>query len=591
MNPAGRGTKAAAHSYATIPAGGEIRLSLRLSREDRPDAGAERGASSDEVFARRISEADEFYSTAARPEHAAIFRQASAGLIWSKQFYNYIVEDWLSGDPIIAPPEGHRLGRNHDWGHAFFRDVMSMPDKWEYPWFAAWDLAFHTIPLSVLDPKFARDQLLLLLKEWSMHPNGQLPAYEYNFGDVNPPVHAWACRQLYEIQAQGGRRDRDFLERCFVRLLLNFTWWVNRKDAEGRNLFTGGFLGLDNIGVFDRSMALPPGATLEQADGTAWMGFFCAEMLSLSLELAREDHAWEGIAVKFFEHFLAIKKALNALGGTGLWDEQDGFYYDQLRMDGRGVPLRVRSLVGAVPLFAVTTLDDDLLARLPEFSARIAWFQARHPDLSASVVSTQHGDLPGLASKRSLLALPTRAELERVLSVLLDEREFLSPFGLRSLSRFHADHPYAVDFWGQHYEIGYVPGESDSSMYGGNSNWRGPVWFPMNVILIEALRTYHGYYGDSLRLEFPTRSGRALNLSEIADALTERLLGLFRPDGNGRRPCHGDEARYARDPNFRELLLFYEYFHGDTGRGCGASHQTGWTGLAAALAWKLARSP
>jgi hypothetical protein len=453
-----------------------------------------------------------------------------------------------------------------------------MPDTWEYPWYAAWDLAFHMIPFAQVDPEFAKQQLVLLLREWYMHPNGQIPAYEFAFGDVNPPVHAWACWRVYKMTGGRAKRDRLFLARTFQKLLLNFTWWVNRKDPEGRNLFAGGFLGLDNIGAFDRSKPLPTGGHLEQADGTAWMAFYCATMLSMALELAREDPAYEDVASKFFEHFIAIADAMNALGGTGLWDEQEGFYYDQLQADGSVIPLRVRSAVGLLPLIACEILEEEVIDRLPGFRRRMQWFLENRPDLASSIVAMhlKSGDGHG----HRLLSIPTRERLIRVLRYALDEREFLSLHGIRSVSAVHRAHPYVFDIQGTRYEVDYAPGESTTPLFGGNSNWRGPVWFPLNFLLVEALERYDHFYGDTLQVEYPTGSGRNATLGTIARDLAARLAGLFLRDPAGNRPCHGGDPRYAGDPYWRDLVLFHEYFHGDTGRGLGASHQTGWTSLA-----------
>jgi glycogen debranching enzyme len=452
-----------------------------------------------------------------------------------------------------------------------------MPDKWEYPWFAAWDLAFHMIPFARIDPHFAKEQLLLLLREWYMHPNGQIPAYEFAFGDVNPPVHAWACWRVYKMTGARGQRDRLFLERAFHKLLLNFTWWVNRKDPDGRNLFAGGFLGLDNIGVFDRSQALPTGGHLEQADGTAWMAFYCSTMLAMALELASEDPAYEDVASKFFEHFIAIADAMNRLGGTGLWSEEDGFYYDQLHADGRHTPLRVRSLVGLVPLIAVEVLDDAAFAGLEGFRKRLQWFLDNRPDLAGQIacMHPRHGR----SGVQRLLAIPSRERLERVLRYLLDEAEFLSPYGVRSVSRVHRDRPYEIAVQGTVHRVAYDPGESTTGLFGGNSNWRGPVWFPLNYLILEALERFHHFYGDDLRVECPAGSGRRLTLQQVAQELAARLSSVVLADATGRRPCHGDEERFAADPHWKRLVLFHEYFHGDTGRGIGASHQTGWTAL------------
>jgi hypothetical protein len=594
VNPRHVGTKVAALYRLVIPAGGEAVIRLRLAtRALSPQADL--GAEFDQVFQDRIQDADAFYAERVPKglleEERRVVRQAYAGLLWSKQFYHYIVRDWLDGDPQQPPPPAHRRSeRNADWLHLYNRDVISMPDKWEYPWYAAWDLAFHMIPFAGLDPDFAKQQLVLLLREWYLHPNGQLPAYEFALGDVNPPVHAWACWRVYKIAASRGERDRVFLSRCFQKLVINFTWWVNRKDLEGRNLFAGGFLGLDNIGVFDRSKSLPTGGHLQQADGTAWMAFYCATMLSMALELARDNPATEDMASKFFEHFVAITDAMNTHGGTGLWDEEDGFYYDQLRVDGRTIPLKVRSLVGAIPLLAVEVLDDDVIQSLPGFKKRMDWFLEHRPELNQLIsycCRLENG--PGHC--RRLLAIPTRERLERVLRCLLDEHGFLSPYGIRSVSRVHQDRPYIFRVNGEEYRVDYEPGESTSGLFGGNSNWRGPVWFPINYLLIEALERYHHFYGDTLQVECPTGSARRMNLQQVADDLRSRLASLFLADDQGYRPCDGNDRRHAEDPNWRNLVLFHEYFHGDTGRGLGASHQTGWTALAVRLFERARRTP
>jgi len=585
VNPKEQGTKAAAHYRLELPAGGQLTLRLRLSAEEEMPRQPF-GPDFDRVFADRMREADEFYAARVRgplesPE-SSVARQAYAGLLWTKQFYHYVIKDWLSGDPEQpAPPETRKAGRNYDWPHLYNRDVVSMPDKWEYPWYAAWDLAFHMLPFARVDPAFAKEQLVLFLREWYMHPNGQMPAYEWALSDVNPPVHAWASWRVYKITGPPGQRDRLFLSRVFQKLLINFTWWVNRKDVAGNHLFSGGFLGLDNIGMFDRSKPLPDGGHLEQADGTAWMAFYCATMLSMALELARDNPATEDVASKFFEHFVAIADAMNTLGGTGLWDEQDGFYYDQLHSNGQMIPARIRSMVGIIPLFAVEVLDDNVIERLPGFHKRLQWFLQNRQDLAEHITYMQAEG--ACHTGRRLLAIPSRARLERVLRYVLDESEFLSPFGIRSLSRFHKDHPYVCWTGGQENRVSYVPGDSDSGMFGGNSNWRGPVWFPVNYLLIEALERYHHFYGDSLRVECPTGSGRLMNLAEVADELAARLKRLFLPDGQGRRPCHGADRHFADDPHWKDLVLFYEYFHGENGRGLGASHQTGWTALVTRL--------
>ncbi|MCA3008265.1 MAG: glucosidase [Phycisphaerales bacterium] len=577
-NPSRHGSKCAFHCVLDVPAHGEREVRLRLRRVDAGGGGGF-GRAFDAVFAKRRAEADAFYAgligADTAPAAAAVQRQAYAGLVWSKQFYWFDVRTWQQGDPAQpAPPPQRRSGRNADFAHLYNRDVVSMPDKWEYPWYAAWDLAFHMIPFAKLDPAFAKSQLLLMLREWYMAPSGQIPAYEFAFGDVNPPVHAWACWRVYKMTGRRGKRDVDFLQRAFHKLLLNFTWWVNRKDLAGKHVFGGGFLGLDNIGVFDRSQPLPVGGQLEQADGTAWMAFYCATMLSIAVELAGHDPAYEDVASKFFEHFVAITHAMNTLGGSGLWDEQDGFYYDQIHGAGGPQRLRVRSLVGLIPLCAVEVLPLPVIRRLRGFDRRFRWFLANEHDLAKHVTFAGEGD-----DAAALLAIPSRQQLERVLARMLDEREFLSPFGVRSLSAAHREHPFVLRLGGQEYRVDYTPGESATGMFGGNSNWRGPVWFPLNFLFVEALERYGRFYGDALRVEFPTGSGRTLTLQQVADELAARLARIFLPDANGRRPFAGDDLRFRDDPHYRDLALFHEFFDGDTGRGCGAAHQTGWTAL------------
>lgn len=582
VNPARRGTKAAARYRLRLGPGESTRLRLRLRRES--DAGRPAfGDSFERTVERRLAEADQFYSARIPleldTEERRVARQAYAGLLWSRQFYCYVVREWMEGDPTQPPPPPSRAwGRNNQFSHLYNRDVISMPDDWEYPWYAAWDLAFHMVPFARVDPEFAKGQLVLLLREWYMHPNGQIPAYEFAFGDVNPPVHAWAALEVYRRTSAAGQGDRAFLAKVFQKLLLNFTWWVNRTDAEGNNLFAGGFLGLDNVGVFDRSQPLPTGGTLDQADGTAWMAFYCSSMLEIALELAGESPEYEDVASKFFEHFVAIADAMNRLGGTGLWDEADGFYYDQLRTGGESIPLRTRSLVGVVPLFAVSVLSDELLERLPGFRKRMLWFLEHRSDLGRHI---SYATAAGGRGGKRLLALPTRDRLVRVLRYVLDETEMLSSWGVRSLSRTHLERPFVFRAGDAEYRVDYVPGESTTGMFGGNSNWRGPVWFPLNFLLIEALHRYHSFYGADLRVECPTGSGRLATLAEVADELALRMTRLFVPGPEGGRPCHGDDPRYRGDPHFRDLVLFYEHFHGDDGRGLGASHQTGWTALVA----------
>jgi hypothetical protein len=598
VNPSEFGTKAAAHYVLTIPAGGEQVIRLRLTAAEE-FADEPFGAEFDETFAARIREADAFYIDRIprvetpgidAAEAANVARQAYAGLLWSKQFYHYVVKDWLAGDPDQpAPSAGRTSGRNHDWPHLFNRDVISMPDKWEYPWYAAWDLAFHMIPMATVDPEFAKGQLELFLREWYLHPSGQMPAYEWALSDVNPPVHAWACWRVYKMTAPRGQRDVAFLKRVFTKLLLNFTWWVNRKDVAGNHLFAGGFLGLDNIGVFDRSKPLPGGGQLEQADGTAWMAFYASTMLAMALELAQFDDTYEDIASKFFEHFVHIADAMNTLGGMGLWHEADGFYYDQLRVDGTVVPLGIRSIVGLIPLFAVEVLEQADIDRLPGFRKRMEWFLKHRPDLGRHIAycdRSHHEDGDehnGHAAGHRLLAIPSRERLERVLRYLLDEKEFLAPHGVRALSRYHREHPFVLWADGQEHRVDYTPGESTTGLFGGNSNWRGPIWFPVNYLVIEALERYHHFYGDDLRIECPVGSGTTMNLLVVSQELRQRLAGLFLPSAAGCRACHGSESRYANDPHWKTMSLFYEYFDGDTGRGVGASHQTGWTALVATV--------
>jgi len=582
VNPEQHGTMTTPLYELTLESGGSHTLNFRLFSEDEtPDEPF--GPEFDEIFTRRFEETEDYYEKH-MPEHLDaearnVTRQAYAGLMWSKQFYHLVVDDWLTGDAHVAPPPPQRIdqARNKDWRHLYSRDVLSMPDKWEYPWFAAWDTAFHMIPMARIDPAFAKKQLLLMLREWYMHPNGQLPAYEFNFNDVNPPVHAWACWRVYKMTAPRGERDYDFLARCFQKLIVNFTWWVNRKDPHGKNLFAGGFLGLDNIGVFDRSSDLPGDGHLHQADGTAWMAFYCGTMLSMAIELAQYDRAYEDMASKFFEHFVAITDAMNTLGGTGLWDEHDGFYYDQLQLEDEVHHMKVRSLVGLIPLCAVEVLTRGRIEKLTGFRKRARWFLKYRQDLAQHIAYLEKDETE---ARHYLLAIPSRDRLRRVLAYMLDENEFLSPFGIRSLSAYHREHPFELDLDDQTHRIEYEPGESRTAMFGGNSNWRGPIWLPLNFLLIESLERYHYFYGDALTVEYPTGSGKLMNLRDIAADLRRRIASLFlRDPKTGRRPCHGGDTRYHDDPNFRDLLLFNEYFHGDTGRGLGASHQTGWTAL------------
>jgi hypothetical protein len=594
VNPKRFGTKASAHYRATLNAGESVTLRLRFT-DQHPTADL-LGPAFDAVFTRRMQEANEFYAAVIPAElqddAKNVMRQAFAGMLWSKQFYHYVIKDWLDGDAGQAqPPEERKKGRNKDWDHLYNADVISMPDKWEYPWYAAWDLAFHCIPLALIDSDFAKEQLQLMVREWYMHPNGQLPAYEWAFGDVNPPVHAWAAFRVYKIEKKRrGVGDRIFLERIFHKLLLNFTWWVNRKDADGRNVFQGGFLGLDNIGVFDRSAPLPTGKHLEQADGTGWMAMYSLNLLAIALELADEDPAYEDVASKFWEHFLYIANAMNHLGRnhTGMWDEVDGFFYDVLHFeDGGHLPLKIRSMVGLIPLYAVETLDPAIINKLPGFKRRMEWFVQNRPDLTANVASmSQQG-----SEQRLLMSVVTEDQLRRVLHYMLDENEFLSPYGIRALSHAYKDHPYVlpVNGHGTH-TVRYEPAESSTGLFGGNSNWRGPIWFPVNFLLIESLQKFHHYFGDGFKVECPTGSGNYLTLWEVALEIERRLEHIFLRDATGHRPVHGRDGQYGHDPHWRDLVLFYEYFNGDDGSGVGASHQTGWTGLVAKMLQQTAGS-
>lgn len=592
VNPHASGTKAAAHYQCEIAPGDSVVFQLRMARSDLAAAqpfGREFG----EVFERRIAEADEFAESQVDPglstDERRVMRQANAGLLWTKQFYYYVVKQWLEENGESGPAASTRNPqRNRDWGHLFNRDIISMPDKWEYPWYAAWDSAFHMIPFATLDPYFAKEQAILFLREWYMHPNGQLPAYEWNFSDVNPPVHAWACWRVYQMTGRPGERDRVFLARAFQKLLLNFTWWVNRKDVRGKHVFTGGFLGLDNIGIFDRSKPLPTGGHLEQADGTAWMAYYCASMLSIAFELADGNPAYEDMASKFFEHYVSIAEAMNSLDGTGLWDEEDGFYYDHLHLNGHSIPLRIRSIVGLIPLLTVDVLYDRVIDQLPGFRRRMDWFLNHRRDLSDYMTYMEHSDSSESVEGMHLLAIPTRKRLSRLLRYLLDEDEFLSPYGIRSLSKYHEEHPFEYELNGELLRVAYLPGESDSGMFGGNSNWRGPIWFPLNFLVIEALERYHQFYGELLRVECPTGSGVFMNLQQVADEIRRRLAKLFLADDAGDRPCYARGDRFLNDPHWRDLVLFYEYFHADSGRGLGASHQTGWTALIAPILATLA---
>jgi len=588
VNPDHRGTKAAAWYALEVAAGGIAEINLRLSREDRPAPFDDCEA----LFAKRLREADEFYGRLQTgmddAQARTVQRQAFAGLIWTKQFYYFDIPEWIKGDPTQpSPPASRSRGRNSDWTHLNNADILSMPDKWEYPWYASWDLAFHCVALVHLDPQFAKEQLVLLTREWYMHANGQIPAYEWAFGDVNPPVHAWAAWRVFQIdrKQRGDHGDLEFLERVFHKLMLNFTWWVNRKDAQGRNVFQGGFLGLDNIGVFDRSRELPTGGHIDQADGTSWMAMYALNLMRIALELARRNRVYEDIATKFFEHFLHIAEALTHIGGedggVGLWDEKDQFFYDVLHLpDGSKQPLKVRSMVGLIPLFAVETLEPELLEQLPDFKRRLEWFLAYRPDLAALV---SHWNQPGRGHRR-LLSLLRGHRMKRLLRRLLDESEFLSPYGVRALSRVHCDSPYEYRNGATTLTVRYRAAESDTGLFGGNSNWRGPIWFPLNFLIIESLQKFHHYYGDDFRIECPTGSGRLVTINDVATELATRLARIFLPNENGLRPVFGHHpTRLQTDPHFRDHLLFYEYFDGDTGRGVGAAHQTGWTGLIAKL--------
>jgi len=589
VNPAQTGTKSAARYHVKIAPGASATIRLRLTNvEPRPGSPNPFDDNFEKMFDIRIAEANQFYARRFPQERSAdahsVIRQALAGMLWSKQCYHYDVRTWLTGDAgQPTPPPERKQGRNHDWTHLYNADILSMPDKWEYPWFAAWDLAFHTVALSLVDPDFAKEQLVLLLREWFMHPNGQLPAYEWRFGDVNPPVHAWAAWRIYKIEKRiRGRADRGFLERVFHKLMLNFTWWVNRKDPDGMNVFQGGFLGLDNIGVFDRSQPLPTGGHLEQSDGTSWMGMYCLNMLAIALELAREDPAYEDVASKFFEHFVYIAKAINEHGPDGipLWDNEDGYFYDAVHLpNGEQHYLKVRSMVGLIPLFAVETLEPELIARLPGFQRRLQWFLDNMPDFSSRVDSSQTSP----NGPRRLLSLVDRSQLVRMLGYMLNKEEFLSPHGIRALSKYHAAHPYILRINGNEYRVDYEPGESQSGLFGGNSNWRGPVWFPLNFLMIESLQKFHHYYGDDFRVECPAGSGQKMSLWDVSAEISRSLTHIFLRDENGRRPVYGSSDKFQNDPLWRDLILFYEYFHGDTGEGLGASHQTGWTGLVSKL--------
>jgi len=576
-----KGTKAALNYAFKVPAGKSRTIRLRFSKSFIAEPFKEFNT----LFKKRIEEADEFYADIQKgikdKDKKEIQRQAFAGMLWSKQFFYYEISKWLNGDPTQPPPpEQRKHGRNREWIHLNNADIISMPDKWEYPWYAAWDLAFHTIPLAMIDPEFAKHQLLLLTKEWYMHPNGKLPAYEWAFSDVNPPVHGWATWRIYKIdQKLQGKSDRKFLEEVFHKLLLNFTWWVNKKDSNGNNIFQGGFLGMDNIGVFDRSAHLPTGGHIEQSDGTSWMAMFTLNMMRMALELAKENATYQSLATKFFEHFLYIAGAIRH-EGIDLWNEEDGFFYDVLHTpDDRRTPMKIRSMVGLIPLFAVEVLDEELFQSMPEFTHRLEWFLENRPDL-ANLIS-RWGEKG--KNERHLLSLLRGHRMKRILKRMLDEKEFLSDFGVRALSKIYHDHPFKFYANNNEFVVKYTPGESDTSLFGGNSNWRGPIWFPVNYLLIESLQRFHHYYGDDFKVEHPTGSGKMRTLREIADDLSERLVRIFTKDQNGKRPVFSNHPQMQVDPNFNNYILFYEYFHGDNGRGVGASHQTGWTGLVAKL--------
>ncbi|WP_454064799.1 MGH1-like glycoside hydrolase domain-containing protein [Candidatus Nitrospira salsa] len=585
VNPHEQGTKATACYQLRLGPDAEVTLKLRLTDTLQKSQGF--GSPFDTVFSKRKAEADEFYAKRSQQlslDEQQIQRQAFAGLLWSKQFYHYDVRTWLTGDDLGPPaPREREKIRNHGWAHLYNADIISMPDKWEYPWYATWDLAFHCIPLAQIDPDFAKEQLLLFLREWYMHPNGQLPAYEWSFDDVNPPVHAWAVWRVYKIDRRiKGKADRNFLEQVFHKLLLNFTWWVNRKDLEGKNLFQGGFLGLDNIGIFDRSKQLPTGGHFDQSDGTSWMGMYCLNMLAMALELAKKNSAYEGVASKFFEHFVYITDAINGKGDDclDLWDEQDGFYYDVLHLpNGDHQKMKIRSMVGLISLFAVETLEPEIVDALPEFKKRMQWFLENRPEFHRHVATASRPD----GGIRRMLSIVGKDRLSRVLHILLDEQEFLSPYGIRSLSKFHQNSPFVLHTNGNTYQVNYEPAESTVPDFGGNSNWRGPIWFPVNYLLIESLQKFHHFLGNSYTIECPTGSGQFVPLWETAGELAHRLKKIFLRDGHDRRPVYGETSQFQHDPHWRECIQFHEYFHGDHGAGIGASHQTGWTALVAKL--------
>ncbi len=600
VNPEMCGTKATVVYKRTVPAGDQISIKLRLTKQNHGLSSRKMlGAEFDRILAQSKSEADEFYSAiiplSADEDTRNVMRQALAGALWSKQYYHYVVRDWIDGDSATpVPPESRQQGRNSTWKHIYNADIISMPDKWEFPWYAAWDLGFHCIALALVDPDFAKEQLVLMLREWYMHPNGQIPAYEWAFSDVNPPVHAWAAYEVYLIDKQkNGRGDTEFLSRVFHKLLLNFTWWVNRKDPEGMNVFQGGFLGLDNIGVFDRGATLYGGGHIEQSDGTSWMAMYSLDMLAIALELSSKDPTYEDVASKFWEHFIYIARAMNHLGdgGLSLWNSEDGFFYDVLHLpDGARLPLRIRSMVGLMPLYAVQTMEPEMLDAMPSFKRRLEWFMENRRDLTDNLACMYTTGM----KERRLFSIADRKQLERILQVMLDENEFLSPYGLRALSARHRTHPYVLELQGQTHSVSYEPGESSTAIFGGNSNWRGPIWFPVNYLLIRALRRFHEYFGETFHAECPTGSGRRMNLNEIADEISRRLISTFQRDKQGRRPVFGANEIFQTDPHWRDLVLFNEYFHGDTGAGVGASHQTGWTALVAKMideVWRKQEAP
>jgi hypothetical protein len=594
VNPEKTGTKVAAHYRVTVNPGQSHVIRLRLSdvapaalAQSNGPGTAPFGAQFDQVFETRKQEADAFYAgiipTSLGTDSANVMRQALAGMMWSKQFYHYDVNKWLGERGCEPLKASHKTApRNDQWHHMYNGDVISMPDKWEYPWYAAWDLAFHVLALTLVDPDFGKQQLKLMLREWYMHPNGQIPAYEWNFSDVNPPVHAWATIFTYTLEkAQKGEGDKDWLKSNFQKLLLNFTWWVNRKDRTGHNVFEGGFLGLDNIGVFDRSSPLPTGGYLEQADGTAWMTLFCQNMLQIATELAMSDVDYADMCLKFVEHFMWIASSMTQLGGeTSMWDEEDGFFYDVLRLpNGRAKRLKVRSMVGLLPLCAATTFEGQVLDKYPELIERATWFMLSRPELRAAI----HDPVKTGFANRRLASILDETKLRRVLEKMLDENEFLSDFGIRSLSRYHEEHPFVTHAGGQEYHVGYLPAESDTGMFGGNSNWRGPIWMPVNGLIIRALLQYYAYFGNDFTVECPTGSGQRMNLYQVAEEISRRVANIFLRGKDGHRPVYGGTAKFQNDPHWRDLILFYEYFHGDNGAGLGANHQTGWTGIVARI--------